>query len=37
MRTLLAAFADTNEAGPAVSDIIAAGMLPAAIEMGNFI
>ena len=37
IRTLLAAFADTNEAGAAVSDIIAAGMLPAASEMGNFI
>ncbi|HKM67902.1 MAG TPA: FAD-linked oxidase C-terminal domain-containing protein [Candidatus Acidoferrum sp.] len=33
IRTLLAAFPDTNEAGAAVSDIIAAGMLPAAIEM----
>jgi glycolate oxidase len=33
VRTLLAAFASTNEAGAAVSDIIAAGMLPAAIEM----
>jgi glycolate oxidase len=32
-RTLLAAFPSTNEAGAAVSDIIAAGMLPAAIEM----
>jgi glycolate oxidase len=32
-RTLLAAFPGTNEAGAAVSDIIAAGMLPAAIEM----
>jgi len=32
-RTLLAAFDGTNEAGAAVSDIIAAGMLPAAIEM----
>lgn len=31
--TLLAAFASTNEAGAAVSGIIAAGMLPAAIEM----
>jgi glycolate oxidase len=31
--TLLAAFPSTNEAGAAVSDIIAAGMLPAAIEM----
>jgi glycolate oxidase len=30
---LLAAFNTTNEAGAAVSDIIAAGMLPAAIEM----
>ena len=33
IRTLLAAFASTNEAGAAVSGIIAAGMLPAAIEM----
>jgi glycolate dehydrogenase FAD-linked subunit len=33
VRTLLAAFNTTNEAGAAVSDIIAAGMLPAAIEM----
>jgi glycolate oxidase len=33
IRTLLAAFPGTNEAGSAVSDIIAAGMLPAAIEM----
>ena len=33
VQTLLAAFANTNEAGAAVSDIIAAGMLPAAIEM----
>src|SRR5882672_3926252 len=33
VQTLLAAFADTNEAGAAVSSIIAAGMLPAAIEM----
>jgi glycolate oxidase len=32
-RTLLAAFPSTNDAGAAVSDIIAAGMLPAAIEM----
>ncbi|HTZ46387.1 MAG TPA: FAD-linked oxidase C-terminal domain-containing protein [Verrucomicrobiae bacterium] len=32
-RTLLAAFPGTNEASAAVSDIIAAGMLPAAIEM----
>jgi glycolate oxidase len=32
-RTLLAAFATTNEAGAAVSEIIRAGMLPAAIEM----
>ena len=31
--TLLAAFPSTNEAGAAVSGIIAAGMLPAAIEM----
>src|SRR5229473_2934083 len=33
IQTLLAAFPSTNEAGAAVSDIIAAGMLPAAIEM----
>ena len=33
VRTLLAAFKTTNEAGAAVSGIIAAGMLPAAIEM----
>jgi len=33
VQTLLAAFNSTNEAGAAVSDIIAAGMLPAAIEM----
>ena len=33
IHTLLAAFPSTNEAGAAVSDIIAAGMLPAAIEM----
>jgi glycolate oxidase len=33
VRTLLAAFPSTNEAGGAVSDIIAAGVLPAAIEM----
>src|SRR6202163_3870559 len=33
VQTLLAAFGSTNEAGAAVSDIIAAGMLPAAIEM----
>ena len=33
VQTLLAAFASTNEAGAAVSGIIAAGMLPAAIEM----
>jgi glycolate oxidase len=33
IRTLLAAFPSTNEAGAAVSDIIAAGMVPAAIEM----
>jgi glycolate oxidase len=32
-RTLLAAFQTTNEAGAAVSGIIRAGMLPAAIEM----
>src|SRR5213594_1538561 len=33
VRALLAAFPSTNEAGAAVSDTIAAGMLPAAIEM----
>jgi len=33
IQTLLAAFPNTNEAGAAVSGIIAAGMLPAAIEM----
>lgn len=33
IRTLLAAFNGTDEAGAAVSDIIAEGMLPAAIEM----
>jgi glycolate oxidase len=33
VRTLLAAFPTTNEASAAVSDIIAVGMLPAAIEM----
>lgn len=33
VRTLLAAFPSTNEAGAAVSGTIAAGMLPAAIEM----
>jgi len=33
IRTLLAAFNTTNEAGAAVSGIIGAGMLPAAIEM----
>ena len=33
VQTLLAAFGSPNEAGAAVSDIIAAGMLPAAIEM----
>jgi glycolate oxidase len=33
VHTLLAAFPSTNEAGAAVSDVIAAGMLPAAIEM----
>src|SRR6202163_4862074 len=33
VQTLLAAFNSTNEAGAAVSDIIAAGMLPAAMEM----
>jgi glycolate oxidase len=33
VQTLLAAFPSTNEAGAAVSDIIAAGMLAAAMEM----
>jgi len=33
IHTLLAAFGSTNEAGSAVSDIIASGILPAAIEM----
>jgi glycolate oxidase len=33
IQTLLAAFNSTNEAGAAVSEIISAGMLPAAIEM----
>jgi glycolate oxidase len=33
VETLLAAFADTDEAGEAVSAIIAAGIIPAAIEM----
>jgi glycolate oxidase len=33
VRTMLAAFPSPNEAGAAVSDIIAAGMLPAAMEM----
>jgi glycolate oxidase len=33
VQTLLAAFDTTNQAGAAVSDIIAAGVLPAAIEM----
>lgn len=33
VQTLLAAFNTTDEAGQAVSDIIAAGILPAAIEM----
>src|SRR6185295_4528149 len=33
VQTLLAAFQTTNEAGQAVSDIIAAGIFPAAIEM----
>jgi glycolate oxidase len=33
VQTLLAAFSDTRAAGEAVSGIIAAGMLPAAIEM----
>jgi glycolate oxidase len=33
VRTLLAAFPSTDEAGGAVSDIIAAGIVPAAVEM----
>jgi glycolate oxidase len=33
VRTILAAFASTEEAGNAVSDIIAAGIIPAAVEM----
>jgi glycolate dehydrogenase FAD-linked subunit len=33
IQTLIAAFPSTNEAGAAVSSMIAAGMLPAAIEM----
>ena len=33
IQTLLAAFNSTNEAGAAVSEIISAGMVPAAIEM----
>ncbi|MHB2022469.1 MAG: FAD-linked oxidase C-terminal domain-containing protein [Mycobacteriales bacterium] len=33
VRTLLAAFPSTDDAGAAVSDIIAAGVVPAAIEM----
>src|SRR3989454_5487392 len=33
VQTLLAAFHSTNEAGAAVSEIIAAGVLPAAVEM----
>jgi glycolate oxidase len=33
IQTMLAAFGTTNEAGAAVSEIIAAGMLPAAMEM----
>jgi glycolate oxidase len=33
VRTLLAAFSSTDEAGEAVSEIIAAGILPAATEM----
>ena len=33
MRTILAAFESTDAAGGAVSDVIAAGVLPAAIEM----
>jgi len=33
VQTLLAAFPSTNEAGAAVSDMIAAGMLPTVIEM----
>lgn len=37
VRTLLAAFDSTNEAGAAVSGIIAAGMLPSAIEMMDYL
>jgi glycolate oxidase len=33
VQTLLAAFPSTNEAGAAVSDMIAGGILPAAVEM----
>jgi glycolate oxidase len=33
VRTLLAAFVSTEQAGAAVSDIIAAGIIPAAVEM----
>src|SRR5260370_16070484 len=33
VKTLLAAFHSTNEAGAAVSELIAAGVLPAAVEM----
>ena len=33
MRTLLAGFEHTDDAGAAVSGMIAAGILPAAIEM----
>src|SRR5207245_10719054 len=33
VRTLLAGFGHTDEAGAAVSDVIAGGILPAAIEM----
>src|SRR6185312_4887869 len=33
VRTLLAAFSSTDTAGDAVSSVIAAGILPAAIEM----
>ena len=37
VQTLLAAFNSTNDAGAAVSDIIAAGVLPAAIEMMDYL
>ena len=37
VQTLLAAFDSTNAAGAAVSDIIAAGVLPTAIEMMDFL